>query len=158
MDETKVELFAQLGEISVMLGKLTDEKKLKNVSKKVKNLHSLLKRKKNKTIKKNKKKSVTFSDISESEPMDISESEPMDISESIYSMSESDPIFPMDMSNESPMDSDPPDNFNNSNISESDPLIIDSDMETPNSVLSVLSDPDKNLNKEFSDSLTDRYA
>ena len=27
MDETKVELYAQLGEISVMLGKLKDEKK-----------------------------------------------------------------------------------------------------------------------------------
>ena len=37
MDETKVELYAQLGEISVMLGKLKDEKKLKIAKKKVKN-------------------------------------------------------------------------------------------------------------------------
>ena len=168
MDETKVELYAQLGEISVMLGKLTDEKKLKNVSKKVNNLHSLLKRKKNKTMKKRKKnKNVTFSDMSYDSFID-NKDEPMDV----------DPVdsYKDPMDNE-PMDNDPLDKGKepmidkydesmDTNYSGSEPSYtsessyssrLSDDVEIPESV-EKLSDHTNIMNGGFSNTLTDRYA
>jgi hypothetical protein len=184
MDETKVELYAQLGEISVMLGKLTDEKKLKNVSKKVNNLHSLLKRKKNKTMKKRKRnKSVTFSDMSMSEPS-------MDDNLSMNNKPSMDDNLSMSnkpsMNNKTSMDDNlsmsnkPSMNFfdksvddESTDMSNNEPMsyISDSPMNIPKSIKNVtdpensqyLPDPDKlsdpdNMNGGFSDSLTNRYG
>ena len=56
MDE-KTEIMTNLGKIIIMIGNLKshDEKKLKTINKKVNNLHSILKKKKKKTIKKSRK-------------------------------------------------------------------------------------------------------
>lgn len=60
MDDQKMDIMCHLNEIGVMICKLKDEKKLNHCDKKVKDLHSYLKRKKrSKTMRKSSKSKLT---------------------------------------------------------------------------------------------------
>ena len=63
MDTQKKEILCQLHEIGILICKLKDERKLKHCDKKVKDLHSYLKKGKSKTMRKSKSQSKSKYDI-----------------------------------------------------------------------------------------------
>ena len=63
MDTQKKEILCQLNEIGILICKLKDERKLKHCDKKVKDLHSYLKKGKSKTMRKSKSRSTSKYDI-----------------------------------------------------------------------------------------------
>jgi hypothetical protein len=104
MERHKLDLLCLLNDVNSSICKIKDEEKLKNCEKKVKDIHSYLKRKKRKTARKSrKKKNITNSfpmtqESNTSEPLvkesTMDESPPTPIQSTAPELSESDIVEP----------------------------------------------------------------
>ena len=116
MERNKLDLLCLLNDVNSSICKIKDEDKLKHCEKKVKDIHTYLKRKKRKTVRKSrKKKSTTTNDSffpmtqesNTSEPLvkesTMDESPPTPIQSTAPELSESDTVEPSD----EPMDESP---------------------------------------------------